>query len=1582
MKENEFKKGTINDTTMDIEPNVPKIADEPLAHKTIAKTRTSDKFKPLTDNIRIPKLSRIENAIGMDLSKPKIPISSYIEDFISSGQGNLKSIRRKVDLLTRLQIGGMSADAHQTRVEKFRELLAVNRTSALFGLLQHSSSVQVPYYKKSLALAYNHGQLIKKLTASVNVLGQVLESKLEAIKLNTSAPDANKTTLFERISTEMRSRQARMIVDNTVGLLTNSVKSELGKILFADSSNKYAYGTRIKDRIKQLGERIVQKINGKSGDTDEKEDKSKFSLPQVKQTIVSKVNVAQDYLKQKASPIKNIITNTEKNNGYRNTVHDSNDSGGNSSASSGSAPGLKSFLSNLNPFKRLSKNSKSTETSSTPVSSIQKETPVVEKTSTKPKSSTFSIFGNSLKRLKEKAQNFANERLTKSAPLFSSGKVSESGESTPAESRTTAVKPSIFKSGFTQKLSSLFDHSKPAKETVKTPVAEKAKPVEKEDKSSQLIGKPVGTPSVHKRSIEHVVKHNTIRNTIEDKYKQLRAESKKKYDEMNAATLKRLREVTKAHSFKAATGKPLDNKPKTEQTASSSSGSGLGLLGKGLGYAAEAIGGILTGKAGASLLGKIFPSSGKRGFFKNITTRLKVGNYLRNKLGSRFYKRLGKDVANTAIKSGESIIKHGLSATKPLMSGVGNTVFSKPLAKVSKYLGKGALRVGKDVSKVGMTGVKYGVTKIAPKFLKKYAKANISTAKLAGRGLLKASKVAVPFAAGFAGETAKLAGKGVWNLGKNLLVKPLTKIPEGLSAVGGKFIKSGNKILSSKAASKGLTKLPLKTVGTLTRGVGSVLKTPKAIKTLSEMGGQLFDKGVAKTALLGAGKAGISGSVLRGVGKAGAGVLKFGKGVLSPAALGGMAMTAAADHLTTEGSFTNHALRTGGSALTWGATGAALGSIIPGIGTAAGAVIGAGAGALVENMKYVKQVGHYLYNSVVGTDTKIDPNTGKVLKRGKHGLVNNMYTTIFGRKAKMGPNGEPEPPKYGILERLSDFVTFSDKYKKKFETETREYNKVKEKLRLDRSKWDLSKSDKGTELKMTDPFTGAPITEQFEIPKGSIVNNDSITTTPEYKSLFSKLPKELQDKAPTDKPLQYLIYAVSRNSKDQKAALDLINKNFIAGESSDTLARKVFDQMSVEAINSKDKDRMDKLAKISSIKDYAQGLSSGDIAVPTITSANTSFGIKPASTGDDSGIDTSSIPKAKTSKNLKSNQAELIKALVNNEHVPLKNAQVLAANVSGESLVDPSDTSGDHHRAQGIAQWHPDRSLPIKKRFGKFPYQMSIAEQAHAMMWEMQNNRMYHESFKAMYDPNVSQESLISTLVNNYERPKDRTGAIRTRIGFLKSITDNRELSKAPAMGTKQQDGSSMYAANDNKSKAGTSSTPTVEKTQDNSKTGNQPSSNVMKTPVVGKSASPFTSTDMVNSGTASYSALTKEVSSKYTQPTVNAPKPQVISSPTPVEIPKLPEFPDIINPKVHENLLSSINSNNMNMAAKQDKTNQLLEQLLSVSATGVNQSIKNSNNKNAVSPDKPVTPSRNRITQNGGATADLDISKKMRASG
>ena len=71
-----------------------------------------------------------------------------------------------------------------------------------------------------------------------------------------------------------------------------------------------------------------------------------------------------------------------------------------------------------------------------------------------------------------------------------------------------------------------------------------------------------------------------------------------------------------------------------------------------------------------------------------------------------------------------------------------------------------------------------------------------------------------------------------------------------------------------------------------------------------------------------------------------------------------------------------------------------------------------------------------------------------------------------------------------------------------------------------------------------------------------------------------------------------------------------------------------------------------------------------------------------------------------------------------------------------------------------------------------------------------------------------------------------------------------------------------------------------------------------------------------------------------------------------------------------------------MNMAAKQDKTNQLLEQLLSVSATGVNQSIKNNNNKNAVSPDKPVTPSRNRITQNGGATADLDISKKMRASG
>lgn len=115
-------------------------------------------------------------------------------------------------------------------------------------------------------------------------------------------------------------------------------------------------------------------------------------------------------------------------------------------------------------------------------------------------------------------------------------------------------------------------------------------------------------------------------------------------------------------------------------------------------------------------------------------------------------------------------------------------------------------------------------------------------------------------------------------------------------------------------------------------------------------------------------------------------------------------------------------------------------------------------------------------------------------------------------------------------------------------------------------------------------------------------------------------------------------------------------------------------------------------------------------------------------------------------------------------------ARALVANMSGESLRDPGNTSGDYGSAQGIVQWHADRAQAIKDHFGKYPAQMSVAEQTRAAIWEMQTNPAYRESWRKL-NSNASAADMVGTLVSNYERPANPYGDTRTRVGYLNGFT-------------------------------------------------------------------------------------------------------------------------------------------------------------------------------------------------------------------
>lgn len=141
----------------------------------------------------------------------------------------------------------------------------------------------------------------------------------------------------------------------------------------------------------------------------------------------------------------------------------------------------------------------------------------------------------------------------------------------------------------------------------------------------------------------------------------------------------------------------------------------------------------------------------------------------------------------------------------------------------------------------------------------------------------------------------------------------------------------------------------------------------------------------------------------------------------------------------------------------------------------------------------------------------------------------------------------------------------------------------------------------------------------------------------------------------------------------------------------------------------------------------------------------------------------------KASGNLAKNQAEAYQA-ARSAGLDDAGARALVANMSGEALNKPGDVHWDvSHYAHGIVQWDDKRAAAIQEHFGKAPQDMSVGEQTKAAIWEMQSNPAYKKSWEALHSGG-SAESMVGTLVSNYERPRDVGGATATRERFLHGL--------------------------------------------------------------------------------------------------------------------------------------------------------------------------------------------------------------------
>jgi hypothetical protein len=228
--------------------------------------------------------------------------------------------------------------------------------------------------------------------------------------------------------------------------------------------------------------------------------------------------------------------------------------------------------------------------------------------------------------------------------------------------------------------------------------------------------------------------------------------------------------------------------------------------------------------------------------------------------------------------------------------------------------------------------------------------------------------------------------------------------------------------------------------------------------------------------------------------------------------------------------------------------------------------------------------------------------------------------------------------------------------------------------------------------------------------------------------------------------------AASRDETTQRLMGNLDNWFQRAGEREDKLNSTLED--------------FDTFLKKANVTEGTGGAAAGGEGTMTEGAGGASGGIRGRTSG--AGANINAPGRSVASGNLAKNQKEAYEA-AKASGLSDTAARALVANMSGEALGDPSNRTGDKGKAQGIVQWHADRAAAIRAHFGKDPADMSVADQTKAAIWEMQTNPAYKQSWAALQGGG-SAESMVGTLVSNYERPANVGKSTAERERFLHGL--------------------------------------------------------------------------------------------------------------------------------------------------------------------------------------------------------------------
>lgn len=213
MLRNEIKQGSVSGETS--LGRAPAIASpvEILNGRGIANSSSSPVFSSAMNSISGSEDVRaIQSDVEKLLSPPNDSTDRYASAIFQTRGLSYPGLRALIG-----EDGILSKAVFEERFAKIPDYVqSAIRTSTSVLQTQFQRSVQATYMQRNLSLQYFMADEMHKLRLSLSDLGKVLESKLEAIKINTSASDARKATMGQKIREALRTRTANFAVDQIV----------------------------------------------------------------------------------------------------------------------------------------------------------------------------------------------------------------------------------------------------------------------------------------------------------------------------------------------------------------------------------------------------------------------------------------------------------------------------------------------------------------------------------------------------------------------------------------------------------------------------------------------------------------------------------------------------------------------------------------------------------------------------------------------------------------------------------------------------------------------------------------------------------------------------------------------------------------------------------------------------------------------------------------------------------------------------------------------------------------------------------------------------------------------------------------------------------------------------------------------------------------------------------------------------------------------------------------------------------------------------------------------------------------------